>query len=129
MSFFTETEIAYSYTRKQAIEDGEQVLLDARMTKEAGYRYPVYMTRSVWNLVEMAVNNKKHCNDLEGVLWDILYMSIRNHTRCLDASTYQFVVIITGTGRVRNHMMLVNCGPTDIDNPAPAITIMLPEDN
>lgn len=128
MSLFTEAEIIYSYTRKQAIEDGEQVLLDQKLTREAGYKYPVYLTRSVWNLVEMAVNNKKHCNDLEGVLWDILYMSIRNHTRRLDTSTYQFVVIITGTGRIRNHTMLVSCGPTDIDNPAPAITIMLPED-
>lgn len=129
MSLFTESEIIYSYTRKQAIEDGEQVLLDAKLTKEAGYKYPVYVTRSVWNLVEMAASNKKHCNDLQGVLWDILWMSIRNHTRRIETNTYQFLVIITGTGRVRNHNMLVNCGPCDIDDPAPVITIMMPQDS
>ncbi len=37
----------YSYTREQAIEDGEQV--DAgSMAKEAGFKFPVYLTRAVW---------------------------------------------------------------------------------
>lgn len=125
---FTQSDVVYAYTRKQAIEDGFQVLLDSQLTKEAGYKYPVYLTHSVWTLVEMAVNNKKCHNDLQGVLWDILWMSIRNHTRKFDNSTYEFVVIITGTGRKRNHSLIVQCGPTDIDDPAPVITIMLPED-
>ena len=128
---FAQDDIICDYTRKQAILDGEQILLEnslARLTKEAGYKYPVYLTRSVWTLVEMAINNKKHCNDLEGVIWDILYMSIKA-SRAIDPCTSRFEVIVTGAGNKKYHQMIAQCGPTDIDNPAPAITIMLPEDN
>lgn len=121
--------IIYSYTRKQAVEDGEQVKLEgelADLAKEAGWRFPVYLTRSVWNIIEKAVNNKNHLNDLKGVLWDILWMAARSAKR--GGSVINFSVAITGAGRNRNWNMIANCGPTDIDDPSPAITIMLPKD-
>ena len=41
-------EVIYSYTRAQAIEDG--VLIDVtRMAQEAGFKYPVAITASVWH--------------------------------------------------------------------------------
>ena len=129
---FTPADIVYSYTRKQALEDGEQVLLEGELGEMArsrpiGYKYPVYLTRSVWALVEMAASNKKHCNDVKGVIWDILWMS-RTYCRPLDPMTTEFRLTITGTGRRRLHTLIIQCGPTDIDDPAPCLTVMHPSE-
>jgi Family of unknown function (DUF6573) len=118
----------YEYTRKNAIEDGQQIKLAddyAALARDAGWKYPVYLTSGVWGLIETAVASKRHCNDFTGVLWDILYMA--RFGRDVSPDTRAFKVIITGT-RQRNHLLYAQVGPTDIDDPAPAITIMLPEE-
>lgn len=124
-------EVIYARTRQQALIDGDQYkLVDdlAVLARQAGYKYPVYVTSGVWNLVEMAVANKKHCNDTTGVMWDILYMSIKASTP-IDRRTSRFQVIITGTGRKRYHEMIAECGPTDLHDPTPCITIRLPNED
>jgi hypothetical protein len=125
-----DAEVIYSYTRAEALADGQQVLLTgelADMARQAGWRYPVYITDTVWNVVEAAIANKKHCNDLKGVIWDILYMA-RRVGREVSPDTRIFEVIITGTGRRRVYQFYIQVGPTDIDNPDPALTIMSHED-
>lgn len=126
---FTEDDIVYSYTRRQALEDGEQIDASSGVLLEISrqhYKYPVYLTRSVWDLICQAVASPEHLNDLGGVFHDILWMS--RHGQSLDEATTRFKVIITGTGRRRYHTMIAQCGAIDIDNPAPCITLMLPED-
>jgi hypothetical protein len=121
--------VIYAYTRKQAIEDGYQVLLTddyAKLARQAGWKYPVYLTRGVWDLIEQAIEAKKQCNDMSGVLWDVLFMA--RFGQDITQDTRAFTVIITGCGRKRNHLLYIQVGPTDIDDPRPAITIMLPED-
>ncbi len=128
---FKNAEIIYTYTRKQAIEDGMQVKLEnenAKLSKEAGYKHPVFITSGVLGLIETAVDNKKYCNDFTGVLWDILYMS-RAVGKPVNDRMVKFDVIITGTGRQKTHTMYIECGAMDIDDPAPVLTIMLPEEN
>ena len=124
-------EVIYSYTRKQAIEDGIQVKLEdenAQLAKEAGYKYPVFLTSGVLGLIEKAVDNKKYCNDFTGVLWDILYMS-RAFGKPVNDRMTKFEVIISGTGKQRTHTMYIECGAMDFDDPEPVLTIMLPEEN
>jgi hypothetical protein len=128
---FTQEDLVYAYTRAQAVEDGEQVLLTdelAQLAREAGWNYPIYITRSVWFLIEMAVANKKHHNDLKGVLWDVLNMAGFYARANRSGNEIRFKVIITGASRKRNHVMVAQVGPTDIDNPSPAVTIMFPEE-
>lgn len=44
---FTSSNLIHSYTRTQAIEDGD--LIDVtEIGREAGFRVPVALTRSVW---------------------------------------------------------------------------------
>lgn len=122
-------DVIYTYTRKNAIEDGFQVLLTgdhAQLAKEAGWKYPVYLTRGVWDLVEKAVASENHCNDMVGVLWDILFMA--RFGRDISNDTRAFTVIITGCGHKHDHLFYLQVGPTDIDDPLPAITIMLEDD-
>jgi len=122
-------EVIYAYTRKEALADGYQVKLTddlASLAREAGWKYPVYLTSGVWGLIERAVASKSHCNDVNGVLWDIVYMARLG--RDVAPDTRIFDVIITGTGKKRNHQLYMQVGATDFDDPAPAITIMLPEE-
>jgi len=64
----------YSYSRKQAIEDG--VLVDVSETPEAieaGFKFPVAVTRTVWDqCVEVPAGVIGQ--DIPGRLWDLLYM-------------------------------------------------------
>jgi hypothetical protein len=123
-----EENIIYAYTRKQALEDGEQVDANigdfAEVTRQH-YKYPVFMTRSVFDIINRAVDNAKYCNDYKGIWHDILWMS-RNYKS--NGDTVHFNVIITGVGRKKTFHMLAQCGPMDIDDPRPVITVMLPED-
>lgn len=124
---FTKDDVIYTYTRKQAIEDGLQVLADRKLSQEAGIKYPVYLTSGVVELINKAVNNPKYLNDFDGVLWDI-YTIFRFAAKNTRGNTLYFKVIILGVGRKRYIDFIAEIGSTDFDNPAPAITIMLPEE-
>lgn len=124
------TLIIDSYTRQDAIEDEAQFLATGELAKIArsqGYKYPVYYTRSVQFLIDRAVANSKSCNDWNGVFHDIFCMSKLTIIRRTDTSI-TFRCNITGTGRKSLHEFILQCGPTDIDNFSPAMTLMLPED-
>jgi hypothetical protein len=123
-------QVIHSYTRKEAIENGEQILATgelANIAKSIGYKYPVYMTRGVFELIEKAVSNQEHCNDWKGVFNDVMTMS-RHCARAINMSCSQFICIITGTGRVRKHTFYLEVGAMDINDPAPVMTLMLPSD-
>lgn len=116
----------FTYTRKQAIEDGYQFKLPLeleQLAKEAGYKYPVYMTSGLFGIVENAVNDPKNYNDLKGVMWDIFWMS-RANAKPLNESSVEFKVSINRL----TYTVWVECGPVDIDDPAPCLTFMLPEE-
>ena len=118
-----------SYTRAQAIEDG--VLVDGMQPELAEvsrqhYKHPVAMTAAVFGLIQRAVENEKYCNDYKGVWHDVLGMRRmaavqRWETGCL------FRLIITGTGRRRNHTLKIECGPGD--NGEPVMTVMMPDED
>lgn len=131
-----------TYSRAQAIEDGTLIDLSSPMLSlESGksnpadvseltrqlYKYPVACTSAVWGIVERAVASKNHCNDIRGVMWDILLMSQKGITQKIDDSQHLFQVIITGAGRKKIHTFRLICGPGD--NMEPVITIMLPEED
>lgn len=131
---FTDAEIISTYTRKEAIADGDQVELtgdDAQLAREAGWKHPVFLTASITSIIETAVAAEKFCNDYTGVLWDILFMSALKAKQCQPGENLiAFPVIITGTGQKDDtYLMYAQVGARDIDEPEPAITIMLPEDN
>ena len=117
-----------TYTRAQAIEDGVLVDLSAVAPGVCAqhYKYPIACTASVWGIIERAVKNEKHCNDLNGVIHDLLWMS-RTYKRDLDESTVIFRVKITGAGRQSVFNFKMVCGPGD--DAAPVLAIMLPEED
>lgn len=125
-------DLVYVYSRKQALEDGIQV--DAN-TGDLGevtrqhFKYPVYMTKSVYDLMQRAVNNKRWGNDLKGVWHDILSMSrfpVRRWHTPEGFEQVEFRVIIRGAGRKSIYNLIATVGPTDFDDPSPCVTFQLP---
>jgi len=121
-------ETIYQYSRAEGINDGVLIDLTANYPDECRlYRYPVACTAAVWSLVDRAVSDRRLCNSVAGVVWDILYMSQRGIVSRPDEQTVLFAVIITGTRRKRSHTMKAVCGPGD--DMEPVITIMLPHED
>ncbi len=121
-------EVIYSYTRAQAIEDGVLADLTALAPDvcRQHFKHPVACTAAVWEIIEKAVSNKKHSNDVNGIVHDILFMSKQLGQR-VDPSTRIFPVIIKGAGPQTKYIFKIVCGPGD--NAEPVMTVMLPSED
>lgn len=120
-------EVIYTYTRAQAIADG--VLIDLSVLApdvcRQHFKHPIACTSEVWQIIERAVSNKRTCNDLPGVVHDVLYMSKNNILEKISESGVLFQVIISGAGRQKVFTFKMLCGPGD--SMEPVLTLMLPE--
>jgi hypothetical protein len=75
---FDKADLIHRYTRADAIRDG--VLIDvSAVAREAGIRYPVALTRAVWQRC-IAVPPGVLFQDEAGRLWDLLLKAIRKLT-------------------------------------------------
>jgi hypothetical protein len=120
------TDIIYAYTRKQAIEDGEQVDVSTTAA-EAGIRFPVFLTRRVFDAY-VTVPPNVSCQDEAGRLWDIVSMlrfAIKSGSS--DGDHIEYSLYVRNDNRRPKLVKLVAvCGPRDMDAPEPAITVMMP---
>jgi hypothetical protein len=108
-------------TRAQAIEDG--VLVDVTATaREAGFRWPVALTAGVWALIEDIPPRFRGVQDIQGRLWDVLWMARCAARRGSGRETSYRLTLHHGR-RTRATLKLVS-GPGDEGEPV--ITIMLP---
>jgi hypothetical protein len=122
-------EVIYAYTRSQAIADGFQIEA-TKTAQEAGIRFPVFLNRSVYDAY-VAVPPDVASQDEAGRLWDVVWM-LRFAIR--KAQTGQARLPFALYVRNANHRprlvkLVAMCGPLDIDNPIPAITVMLPDED
>ena len=122
--------IIYTYTRAQAIADGFQVEV-TKTAEEAGIRFPVFLTRSVYDAY-VTVPDNVTAQDEAGRLWDIVWMlrfAILRSRPGADRLPVALYVRNSDHERARLIKLVATCGPVDIDDPAPAITVMLPEED
>lgn len=121
-------EVIYSYTRAQAIADG--VLVDVtECAKEIGYRYPVAVTRAVWeSCISWDNVNEQTYQDESGRLYDILWMAALAAKRTKGSQSL-FDVARIPNGKSESSIVTLKsiCGPGDTAEPV--ITIMLPEED
>ena len=118
-------EVIFSYTRKQAIEDG--VLVDvSELAKEAGFKYPVAVTARVWHEwiepPEDAVGQ-----DINGRLWDLLTMLRHEIRKGGKGDRVDFKVIFDQGSEKPLVDFYALCGPGDEGEPV--ITVMLPDED
>ena len=126
-------EMIYSYTRAQAIEDGELVDV-SDMAKQSGFKIPVAVTRAVWDqYIEWTDedDDKQTLQDQSGRLWDVLWMLYVACKRNKGESyiNYELHVIPRDeTSKSPNLVTLksIICGG---DKGEPVITIMLPNED
>ena len=121
--------VIYAYTRKQAVADGVQVEV-TKTAKEAGISFPVFLTRTVYDAYVTVPPNVSG-QDEAGRLWDVVWMvrfailRSRNHTDRVPVALY----VRNDNTRAKLVKLIAQCGPLDMDDPQPAITVMLPEDD
>lgn len=122
-------EVIYAYTRKQAVEDGEQVDVSST-AREAGITFPVYMTRAAWvKFVEVPPGVR--CQDEPGRLWDVVWMlrcAMRRATPGADLIRFQ-LYLRNDNRKPRLETLKAVCSPHDMDDPTPAVTVMLPDED
>ena len=122
-------DVVYSYTRKQAIADGFQVEV-TKTAQEAGIRFPVFLTRTVFDSF-VTVPEGVTAQDEAGRLWDIVWMlrfaisKSKNHSNRMPFALY----IRNDNRKPRLVKLVATCGPLDMDDPQPAITVMMPDED
>ena len=122
--------VIYSYTRAQAVADGVQVEV-TKTANEAGIKFPVFLTRTVFDAY-VAIPPGVTCQDEAGRLWDIVWMlrfAILRSRPGTDRIPVALYVRQSNTERPRLIKLIATCGPLDIDNRQPAITVMMPDED
>lgn len=122
-------EIIHQYSRAMAIADG--VLVDvSEMAKEAGYKYPVAMTDTVWNKCVAVPSELKGGQDEDGRLWDVLWMSrFKKLIPGTDGREAFFEVLVQTKANRKPELVRLKavCGPGDTAEPV--ITLMMPSED
>ena len=122
-------EIIYSYTRAQAVADGFQVEV-TKTAQEAGIRFPVFLTRTVFDAY-VAVPDGVTGQDEAGRLWDIVWMTrfgiLRRPPGCTRIPVALYVR--NDNRRAKLVKLIATCSALDIDDPQPAITVMMPDED
>jgi hypothetical protein len=122
-------EVIYAYTRAQAVADGFQVEV-TKTALQAGIRFPVFLTRTVYDAYVTVPPNVTG-QDEAGRLWDIVWMLRfavqRSRPGC---DRLPVALYVRNDNRPAKLIKLVaTCGPLDMDNPHPAITVMMPDED
>lgn len=126
VKMFENDVVIFSYTREQAIRDG--ILVDVtQVAAEAGFKYPVAVTKRVWDeVVTPDEKSKQYGQSEEGRLWDVLWMCTFA-ARSSKGSEIRYQLYIQNGMRKKLITLKALCHPGD--KAEPVITIMLPEED
>ena len=123
-------DVVYQYTRSQAIADGFQIEV-TQTAQEAGIRFPVFITRGVYEQC-VAVPPGVTGQDEAGRLWDVVWLLRHAILRSRPGTSrlpFALYVRNSDTHPPRLTKLIATAGAVDIDDPAPAITLMLPDEH
>ncbi len=120
----------FSYTRKQAIEDGN--LIDVtEQAKEAGFKIPVAVSLNLYDgYIKPPEGLEGEGQSIEGRLHDLFTMCMLAMQENLDQSRINFQVLFLMSAEPRKLEeveVICQCGPDD--DMKPCITLMLPDDD
>ncbi len=127
-NFWKDAEVISAYTRAQALEDGFLVELDAT-AKEAGFKWPVAVTRTVYEVLKPSAALKAQGQSFAGRAWDMLAILRYESCRASDKAVILFApLFVLEPGKApRPVEFKAECGPGD--DGEPVITISLPEED
>jgi hypothetical protein len=122
-------EVIFVYSRAQAVADGYQVEV-TKTAQEAGIKFPMFLTRAVFDNY-VAVPEGVTGQDEAGWLWDLVWMMrfailrSHGHTDRLPVALY----VRNDNHRAKLVKLIATCGALDVDDPSPAIALMMPDEN
>jgi hypothetical protein len=121
--------IIYAYSRAQAVADGVQVDV-TKTAQEAGIKFPMFLTRAVWEAY-VTVPPDVTGQDEAGRLWDIVWMTRFGIIRSTPGRDRIPVALYVRNDNHRAKLikLIATCGAMDIDDPQPAITVMMPDED
>jgi hypothetical protein len=122
-------EVIHTYSRAQAVADGFQVEV-TKTAQEAGIKFPMFLTRAVYDSY-VTVPPGVEAQDEAGRLWDIVWMTRFGIIRARPGIDRIPVALYVrnDTRGSRLIKLIATCGPLDIDDPQPAITVMMPDED
>ena len=121
--------VIYAYTRSQAVADGVQVDV-TKTAQEAGIKFPMFLTRAVFDAY-VAVPQDVTGQDEAGRLWDLIWMTrfailrSHGHTDRLPVALY----VRNDKHRAKLVKLIATCSALDIDDPQPALTLMMTDED
>lgn len=127
-SIWKDAEVISAYSRAQAIEDG--VLVDlSYLAREAGFRWPLAVTRAVWAVIEPNRKLKQEGQGCIGRAWDLLSLLRAELRSAQGGREVRFApYFLTEAGKPpRQISMRAVSGPGD--DGEPVITVMLPDED
>jgi hypothetical protein len=101
-----------------------------KVAVEAGIRFPVFLTRAVYDSF-VTVPPGVTGQDEAGRLWDVVWM-LRFAVRKAQPGQARLpfaLYVRNDNHRPRLVKLIAWCGPLDLDDPQPAITVMLPDED
>lgn len=123
-TLFDDADVIHTHSRFRAIADG--TLIDvSELAAEAGFRYPVALTRGAWEDLVAWNDSNRGCQDETGRLWDVLNVARWGATRGDSAVKLMRVWRVPNTPHAtvpRTATFVLHCGPGDAGEPV--VTIM-----
>ena len=120
----------YSYTRKQALEDGNLIDVTGQ-AKETGFKVPVAVSSTLYEqYIKPPAGLESEGQSIEGRLHDLFTMCLLAMQDKLDQSRISFTVLFLMSAaprKLEEIEVICQCGPDDILHPC--ITLMLPDDD
>lgn len=118
--------IIHSVTRQDLIDSGDLIEVPSPLSKQAGFKIPVALTRSAW-VACVEWPDTDPTNDETGRLWDVLMLAMANAQLHKDDREFPFDLHCLTTNQQNKVVKLIcHCGPDDTAEPC--ITIGFPED-
>ena len=137
-------EIISTYSTKEAVVDGFLVKVDSGASKEAGIKFPVYITRSIWDKYVEVPKGMEQVQDLSCRLWDVMFMfAFQARKVSSNFLQFDFISFMPDEGNWEpneklespenrlNRLVTLNAviQAQDFDDPSPAIFIMKPNED
>ena len=140
---FENMKVISTYTTKEAVSDGVLVRVKDAESKEAGIRFPVYLSQGVFSKYVQVPTGYEAEQDETGRLFDILntfryaakrcsgsYLEFHFITHTPDVDNWEPNEIFTGGDRTYRLVKLkAIIQPQDFDDPSPAIFILKPSED
>jgi hypothetical protein len=103
----------------------------SKVAAEAGIRFPVFITRGVYEQC-VAVPPGVTGQDEAGRLWDVVWLLRHAILRSRPGTSrlpFALYVRNSDSHRPRLTKLIATAGAVDVDDPAPAITVLLPDED